>query len=143
MSFITRVTPLTSRLATASVGRTTTPALTVVASRSLSCTTKKEKGPVEATKDTLKKAERSASNAALKGLETGGTSTPLETSCHVLTGVEHAKDKIRETMGHTEQKAEAKGQELKGEAAQRAEQGKGKTEKTFNEAKEKASEAMG
>ena len=46
-------------------------------------------------------------------------------------------------MGHTEQKAEAKGQELKGEAAQRAQQGKGKTEKTFNEAKEKANEAMG
>lgn len=75
MSFITRVSPLTSRLAMASVGRTTTPALTVVASRSLSSTAKKEKGPVEATKDTLKKAERGASNAALKGLETGGTST--------------------------------------------------------------------
>ena len=46
-------------------------------------------------------------------------------------------------MGSTEQKAEAKGQELKGEAAKRAEQGKGKTEKAFNEAKEKASEATG
>ena len=60
-----------------------------------------------------------------------------------MTQIEHARDKIRETMGHTEEKAEAKGQELKGEAAQRAQQGKGKTEKTFNEAKEKANEAMG
>lgn len=72
MSFVARLTPSTFQLAGA-VGRTTTPAFSVAASRSLSSTAKNEKGPMETTKDTLKKADKTFSDAALKGIETGGT----------------------------------------------------------------------
>jgi hypothetical protein len=73
MSFLTRVSPLTSKLAS-SVTRTTTPAFSVPAFRFVSSTSKKDKGVADATKDTLKKADRAASDAALRGIETGGTS---------------------------------------------------------------------
>jgi len=42
--------------------------------RSFSTTLATQKGPVEATKDVLKKADRTVSNAAVKGIETGGMS---------------------------------------------------------------------
>lgn len=64
--------PLTSRLA--APARTATPAFGVAASRFLSSTTRKEKGAVDATKDTLKKVDRTVSDATLKGIETGGMS---------------------------------------------------------------------
>lgn len=72
MSSLTRFTPLTSRLA--APVRTATPAFGVAVSRSLSSTTRKEKGAVDATKDTLKKVDRTVSDATLKGIETGGMS---------------------------------------------------------------------
>jgi hypothetical protein len=37
---------------------------------------REDKGPVEATKETLKKADRLVSDAAVKGIETGGKATP-------------------------------------------------------------------
>ena len=72
MSSLTRLMPLTSRLA--APVRTATPAFGFAASRSLSSTTRKEKGAVDATKDTLKKVDRTVSDATLKGIETGGMS---------------------------------------------------------------------
>ena len=62
---------MSSRLAPV---RTTVPAVGVVGSRAVSSTSRKEKGAVDATKDTLKKVNRTVSDAALKGIETGGMS---------------------------------------------------------------------
>lgn len=62
MSFVTRVVPARSIMTGASFQ----------AYRSFSTTLVTQKGPVEATKDVLKKADRTVSNAAVKGIETGG-----------------------------------------------------------------------
>ncbi|ODM19311.1 hypothetical protein SI65_05928 [Aspergillus cristatus] len=124
MSFLTRVTPLTSKLAS-SVARTTTPAFSVPAFRSLSSTSKKDKGVADATKDTLKKADKVASDAALKGIETG----------------EHVKDSLKGTFGSTKGEAEAKSGEVKNEASKYAQEGKAKAGEAANEAKQKAHEA--
>lgn len=40
--------------------------------RSLSATAPYYKGPIDATKDTLKKADRSVSDAAVKGIDSSG-----------------------------------------------------------------------
>ncbi|OJJ85545.1 uncharacterized protein ASPGLDRAFT_123719 [Aspergillus glaucus CBS 516.65] len=124
MSFLTRVTPLTSQLAS-SAARTTTPAFSVPAFRSLSSTTKKDKGVADTTKDTLKKADRTASDAALKGIETG----------------QHVKDSLKGTFGSTKGEAEAKSGELKDEASKYAQEGKSKAGEAANEAKQKVHEA--
>lgn len=42
--------------------------------RGISSTARKEKGPVQATKDTLKKVDQAASGVALKGIDKGGMS---------------------------------------------------------------------
>lgn len=77
MSSFTRLT-LASRLAPRLAPvRATAPAVGVAASRAVSSTPKREKGPVDATKDTLKKVNRSVSDATLKGIETGGRSPIL------------------------------------------------------------------
>lgn len=44
-----------------------------VALRSISSTVRLEKGPVDATKDTLKAADRVVSDAAVKGIDLGRT----------------------------------------------------------------------
>lgn len=59
MSFLTRVVPAQSAVA----GQ---------AYRSFSTTLITQKGPIEAAKDVLKKADRAVSDAAVKGIETGG-----------------------------------------------------------------------
>ena len=71
MSFLTRFTPLTARVASTPAIRTT-PALGVGAARSISSTARRQSGPVDATKETLKKADRVVSDAAVKGIEKGG-----------------------------------------------------------------------
>lgn len=68
MSFITRVTPLSARVS----ANTTAPVLSVARSRFLSSTASYQKGPVETTKETLKKVDRTISDAAVKGIEKGG-----------------------------------------------------------------------
>lgn len=50
--------------------------------RAFSTTLPAQTGPVEATRNVLKKADRTASNAAVKGIETGGMSRALFT--HVV-----------------------------------------------------------
>lgn len=49
-----------------------TSAATIPAIRSISSTARLQKGPVEAAKDTLKKADRAVSGAAVKGIDKGG-----------------------------------------------------------------------
>ncbi|KAJ5989407.1 hypothetical protein N7481_004617 [Penicillium waksmanii] len=95
--------------------------------RSISSTASYQKGPIDATKDTLKQADRMVSDATVKGIDKG----------------EEAKNKLKDAMGTTGQEAKGKMQEAKGEAAQYAGEGKGKAEHMAGKAKGKASEAMG
>ena len=53
--------------------RRITPTPAVASPIWFSTTAKDQKGPVEATKETLKKADRVVANVAIKGLDTGGS----------------------------------------------------------------------
>lgn len=78
MSSFTRLTPLTAQARSATVIRAsahqTAPAMSRSPgwARTISSTPEKDMGPVQATKDTLKKADRTVSDAALKGINQGG-----------------------------------------------------------------------
>jgi hypothetical protein len=85
--------------------------------RSISATASYNKGPIDATRDTLKKADRTVSDAAVKG--------------------------IKDAVGAGAQQAKAKGEEAKGDAAKVAGQSKGKADEALGEAKGKTKEAMG
>lgn len=74
MSFLARIAPA-ARTASLSLRPTTTPVLSVGATRSISATARRDKGPIDATKETLKKADRKVSDAAVKGIEVGGMYT--------------------------------------------------------------------
>ncbi|OJJ00210.1 hypothetical protein ASPVEDRAFT_81788 [Aspergillus versicolor CBS 583.65] len=129
MSFIARLTT-TARTAAPSARLTTntiTPSLAVSGQRLVSSTTPRDSGPVDATKETLKKADRKVSDAAVKGIETG----------------EAAAKKVKDSVGSGSAKGEAerKAGELKGEAAELAGKGKGKAEEVAGEAKGKVKEA--
>ncbi|PLB52855.1 hypothetical protein P170DRAFT_472747 [Aspergillus steynii IBT 23096] len=125
MSSITRITPMAARLATRSSIRS--PAVGLNLNRSISSTARLEKGPVEATKDTLKKADKAFSGAAVKGIEKG----------------QEATGKIKNSASSVAGSAESKSEELKGEAEAAAGKGKGKAEETLGEAKGKTKEAYG
>ncbi|EED19444.1 LEA domain protein [Talaromyces stipitatus ATCC 10500] len=107
MSFLTRVAP--TRFAVTSTS--------FQAYRSFSTTLATQRGPVEATKDVLKKADRTVSDAAVKGIETGETLT----------------HKAQETLGVKSKEAEGKAKEVAGEA-------KGKAHELEGKAKGKAEE---
>ncbi|OJJ76093.1 hypothetical protein ASPBRDRAFT_117972 [Aspergillus brasiliensis CBS 101740] len=126
MSFLARIAPA-ARTASLSLRPTTTPALSVGAARSISATARLDKGPIDATKDTLKKADRKVSDAAVKGIEVG----------------ESAAEKVKSTVGSTSAEAKAKTDELSGEASEIAGKGKGKAEEALGTAKGKAQEAAG
>ncbi|PYH92746.1 hypothetical protein BO71DRAFT_400311 [Aspergillus ellipticus CBS 707.79] len=122
MSFLTRIVP-SARAASLSF-KPIAPAVSVGATRSISATTRRDKGTIDATKDTLKKADRKVSDAAVKGIEVG----------------ENAAGKLKESVGGS---PKAKSQELKGEASEAASKGKGKAEEALGSAKGKAKEAAG
>ncbi|EAW09726.1 LEA domain protein [Aspergillus clavatus NRRL 1] len=126
MSALARFAPLTARAAAVR----TVPAVTVGA-RFLSSTPKCEKGPVETTKDTLKKADRIVSDYAVKGINKG----------------EEATNKLKETVGSSTAEAEGKAkgtvEELKGDAAEVAGKSKGKAEEALGSAKGTAKEVYG
>jgi hypothetical protein len=71
MSFLTRFAT-TARIAAPLSTARATPSVAAAGQRFVSSTAKREKGPVDATKSTLKKADRVVSDAAVKGIETGG-----------------------------------------------------------------------
>ncbi|KAL4897106.1 hypothetical protein BDV59DRAFT_84805 [Aspergillus ambiguus] len=127
MASLARFTPLTTRLASLNPAVRTTPALAVGGLRSISSTSPRGTGPVDATKQTLKKADRVVSDAAVKGIEKG----------------EHAADKIKDTVGKTTGQTEAQASKVKGEAEELAGKGKGKAEEAFGKGKGKAEEALG
>lgn len=68
MSLLTRIAP-PARVSARSI----TPTLAVASPRLFSTTVKNQKGPIEATKETLKKADRVVANVAIKGIDTGGS----------------------------------------------------------------------
>ncbi|CRG85979.1 hypothetical protein PISL3812_02982 [Talaromyces islandicus] len=113
MSFLTRTVPLTTARAT---GVIIAPS-SVLAYRSISTTPVAQRGPVEATKDTIKKVDRTVANAAVKGIETG----------------EKVTKKTQETIGLKGHEAEGKANEIAGEA-------KGKASELEGRAKGKAEE---
>ncbi|KAL2867108.1 uncharacterized protein BJX67DRAFT_353981 [Aspergillus lucknowensis] len=123
MSFLTRLSTA-ARTAVPLNAAATTPSLAVAGQRFVSSTAAKESGPVDATKSTLKKADRVVSHAAVKGIETG----------------EAAASKIKQTVTGTSGKAKQKTGEMKGEAAEMASKGKGKAQEAAGEAKGKAKE---
>jgi hypothetical protein len=64
-------------------------------------------------------------------------------SANIGFTTEKAAHSIKETVGAGTQKAKAKGEEAKGDAAKVAGQGQGKAEEALGEAKGKTKEAMG
>ncbi|KAL3493658.1 hypothetical protein BJX62DRAFT_71357 [Aspergillus germanicus] len=123
MSFLTRFAT-TARIAAPLSTARATPSVAVAGQRFVSSTAKREKGPVDATKSTLKKADRVVSDAAVKGIETG----------------EAAASKVKQAVGSSSGEAEQKAGELRGEAAELAGKGKGKAQEVAGEAKGKAKE---
>ncbi|KAL6235578.1 hypothetical protein BDW75DRAFT_209131 [Aspergillus navahoensis] len=103
--------------------------ITPTSSRLLSTTAIRSSGPIDATKSTLKKADRKVADAAVKGIETG----------------EAAANKIKEVVGSGQAQKEAKEKagELKGDAAELAGKAKGKGQEVAGEAKGKAKEVAG
>ncbi|KAH8692637.1 LEA domain protein [Talaromyces proteolyticus] len=91
MSFLPKTILTTTRVTVAPSYRTY---------RSFSITLAAKKGPVEGTKDALKKVDRTVSDAAVKGIETG----------------EKATKKVQETVGTKGHEAAAKAKEVAGEA---------------------------
>jgi len=99
--------------------------------RLFTTSTRYYKGPVEMGKDALKAVDRTISDAAVKGIETGekvaetvkqtaGKSTgELKGDAHEMAG--QAKGKAQEVSGQ----AQGKAQELKGQASGKASELKG------------------
>ncbi|PYH45434.1 uncharacterized protein BP01DRAFT_40713 [Aspergillus saccharolyticus JOP 1030-1] len=125
MSFIARIAPA-ARTASAAL-KPTAPSISIGATRALSSTACLNKGPVDAAKDTLKAADRTISDAAVKGIEVG----------------ENATEKLKGSMGAATGEAQAKSGELKGDAAELAGKGKGKAEEAMGQAKNAAGQAKG
>ncbi|KAJ5891912.1 uncharacterized protein N7473_008140 [Penicillium subrubescens] len=105
----------------------TTAAPVSVTLRSITTTARLEKGPVDATKDTLKAADRVVSDAAVKGIDLG----------------REASQKVKETVGTTSAEAESKAQSVKGEAEEYMGKGKGQAEELAGKAKGKMHEVEG
>ncbi|KAB8232797.1 hypothetical protein ETB97_000159 [Aspergillus alliaceus] len=130
MSFLTRVTPRLGSL-NSIVRSTATPSLVVGGVRSITATAGKQKGPVEATKDTLKKTDEILSGAAVKGIEKG----------------EQVADAIKGTANKSSGELKGEASELAGQGKSKAEEAlgsaKGKTEETLGEAKGKTQETLG
>ncbi|KAJ6180747.1 hypothetical protein N7519_011208 [Penicillium mononematosum] len=110
--------------------------------RSISATAPCNKGPVDATKDTLKKADRTVSDAAVKGINTG--ESRQQAQGRRWRWGQASKGKGGEVKGEASEYAgKAKGEaseyagKVKGETAEYAGKGKGKAEEALNEAKEK------
>ncbi|RAL15416.1 uncharacterized protein BO97DRAFT_403408 [Aspergillus homomorphus CBS 101889] len=126
MSFIARIVPA-ARTASVALKPTAAPSISIGATRALSSSACLNKGPVETTKDTLKAADRSVSDAAVKGIEVGET----------------AAEKLKSSMGAASGQAQAKSGELQGEAAELAGKGQGKAAELAGKGQGKAEEAMG
>ncbi|KAJ5167960.1 uncharacterized protein N7482_003554 [Penicillium canariense] len=124
MSTARLIPVMKSRVATCTTPR-------FVALRSISSTARYEKGPVDATKDTLKKADRIVSDVAVKGIDKG----------------KQASEKIKDTMGTSSEeakaKAQSKAQSVKGEAEEYMGKGKGEAEEVAGKAKGKLHEMEG
>ncbi|OAX76957.1 hypothetical protein ACJ72_08749, partial [Emergomyces africanus] len=87
MSFLARATPV---IRTTVIPVRTASVVVTRPARFSTSAQRAEKGPIEVTRETLKKADRVVSNAAVKGIETG----------------EKATHKLKDTIGVKSKKAE-------------------------------------
>ncbi|KAE8351723.1 hypothetical protein BDV28DRAFT_149708 [Aspergillus coremiiformis] len=130
MSFLTHIAPRGASFNVV-LRSTVTPALAVGGARSISATAGKQKGPVEATKDTLKKTDEVLSGAAVKGIEKG----------------EQVADAIKGLANKNAGELKEEASELAGQGKSKAEEtlgwAKGKTKETLGSAKGKAKETLG
>ncbi|KAJ5950760.1 uncharacterized protein N7479_009173 [Penicillium vulpinum] len=133
------------------VATQTTPSFQAI--RCISATAPCNKGPIDLTKETLKKVDRTVADAAVKGINTGEKVThkvkdvvgsvkekggEVKGEAAEYTG--KSKGKAAEALGEAKGavgQAKGKGEELKGEAAGYADKGKIKAEEALNEANEK------
>ncbi|KAF2400070.1 hypothetical protein EJ06DRAFT_522242 [Trichodelitschia bisporula] len=106
--------------------------------RLLSTSARLQKTPVEVGKDMLKKVDRVAADAAVKGIETGEK---------VVGAAKSAAGVVQEKTPDSTSEAQGKASELAGEAKGKLNeytgQGSGKSSEVAGEAKGKASELAG
>ncbi|KAG5296736.1 hypothetical protein I7I48_05653 [Histoplasma ohiense] len=126
MPFLVRVTPVTR----AALRPATSVA--VVRPTCFSTTARQaEKGPIQATMETLKKADRLVSDAAVKGIESG----------------EKATHKIRDTIGSKSRKVEGEASQFRdragGKASELKDEAKARAEYLKQKANEESEEATG
>ncbi|KAJ5493142.1 hypothetical protein N7539_001888 [Penicillium diatomitis] len=107
--------------------RMATMAPSSITMRSISSSVRLEKGPIDATKDTLKQADRVVSDAAVKGIDLG----------------KEASQKVKESVGVSSAEAEAKAKEVKGEAEETMGKAKGSAQELAGQAKGKMAEVEG
>jgi hypothetical protein len=130
----------------------TTPGFQAI--RSISATAPCNKGPVDATKDTLKKADRTVSDVAVKGINTGGmssnvtpqiymTSFNMQTDANMSSPTEKAANKLKNVVGAGAKQAKEKGGEVKGEASEYAGKAKGEASEYAGKVKGEAAEYAG
>ncbi|KAJ5760722.1 hypothetical protein N7520_007878 [Penicillium odoratum] len=98
-----------------------------IAVRSISSTARLQKGPIDAAKDTLKKADRVVSDVAVDGINKGAE----------VTG------KVKEVVGGAKQEAKTKAGDIKGNASEYEGKIKGTADEVAGKAKGKAHEAAG
>ncbi|TPX19684.1 hypothetical protein DIZ76_017476 [Coccidioides immitis] len=124
MAFVARFSPITRcslAPARSAIFAASRPAL-------FSTTTQRaDRGPIELTKDTLKKADRIVSNAAVRGIEKG----------------EEASHKIKETFSHGAKRAGHEGTKAAEKGKEAAQQAKEKTIDLEEQAKAEAEELTG
>ncbi|EEH19982.1 hypothetical protein PABG_02241 [Paracoccidioides brasiliensis Pb03] len=120
-AFITRTAPVTRAIAIpfrTSSAAACRPALFSTSAR------RQEKGPIEATKETLRKADRLVSDAALKGIETG----------------KMASHKIKDAIGIKSKKVEGEAKKVARDVEDKAGSLKDEAEDKAAYLKEKAKE---
>lgn len=109
----------------------------LIGTRAFSSSPWHSKGPIDATKETLKKVDRTVSNAAVKGIEKGGTfqyQDPLNQDEKLIkVGLEQATEAIKQTVGSKSDRAAREAEEVAGQARQ-------KTGDMASQAKQKAEE---
>ncbi|KAJ5239507.1 hypothetical protein N7468_004126 [Penicillium chermesinum] len=109
--------------------RVALPSTRVLGARSISVTPQYQKSPVEAAKETVKKADRVVADAAVKGIDKGAQ----------VAG--KVKSEVGGATGETSSKAEQKLSEAKGDVKGTAAEVEGKAKGAASEAAGKAKEA--
>ncbi|KAK7908438.1 LEA domain protein [Apiospora marii] len=122
MSFLTKT--VTSRMAM------TSRSVMTQAPRSFSVAARLQKNPVEATKDTLKQADRTVSDKIVDGIDAAQNAASKAKDTNIAGKVKGTAEQVKgQAAGKTEElkgKASGKSEELKGEAKGTAQEAAGK-----------------